>query len=236
MANDDHVICATRTQRSREAVHDGCRREEAKVHHIRRERGGRSCHGRQPNHADLEGTAHDQRIVAYPRHVAPVGIANVRTEDGVVGVAHAGAQRVLRPVEFMVSQCARRETQVVEDLHDRTAEGQVGCRRTLEFIPTIQQDGLARGRHAARGRLMDGGGQVRCAPAALAAVVQTRLERAVKVVGGNDAQVRGGLRAPGRSRSGGRHGAHRMRVIAIVAVQLRVQRCHRARWLDVPVV
>ena len=74
------------------------------------------------------------------------GVADVRPKNGVLCLPHPGAQRILSPIELMVAERRRGNTDTVEDLDHRPAEGEVGRRRPLKFIPTIQEQELAGGR------------------------------------------------------------------------------------------
>jgi hypothetical protein len=89
VTDDDDVVSAAGAQSTGKAVDDRCGLEEAKVTHIGRTRRRWRGNGREPDDADPERAANDQRIAANPWHVASIGIANIRAEDSVARVAHA---------------------------------------------------------------------------------------------------------------------------------------------------
>ena len=123
---------------------------------------------------------------------------------------------------------------MVEDLHDRPAEGEVGRRRPLKFIAAVEDDAFARRRTTGGRRLPDGRGKIRRTAAACARDIGPRLECPVKIVGADDAEPRRRSRAPRRG-AGRRWGADGARVLAIVSAQLLIE-CRDCRWRgDVPV-
>ena len=233
-----HVIGAACAQAAREAVHDRGWREKAQVGDVGCTRGGRREDGRQADDADPDRPALHERVGADPRHRRPIREAHVGAEDGVSRVAHAGAERVLAPVELVIAKGTRGEADRVEHRDHRPAECEVGCWRALELIAAVQDDRLTRRRGALRLCAANGRGEVRGAASANAVHVGTCLEGAVHVVGGDDAEACGrssAHRPSGAAGSGRRHDSRRVRILAMLASHLVVERCHRRRRLDSPV-
>src|SRR5439155_22910222 len=126
--------------------------------------------------------ADDECIVANPRHVATILVANVGAEEGIVRVTHTGAKRVLPPIELVVAECTRGVADLVEDAGDRTTECEVGGERPLELVASFHEQDFALRTHALGLRTPDRGGQIGRTTATDTSGIDPRFERTVKVV------------------------------------------------------
>jgi hypothetical protein len=92
------------------------------------------------------------------------------------------------------------EPELIEDFDDRSAEGEVRCCRALELIAAIQQEHVTFDRRAFASSAMNGVGKIGRAAPHDAVAISPRLERAMEVVGRDDAKSRARRRALRRIR------------------------------------
>src|SRR2546423_8225009 len=90
-----------------DAVHDWRRVVEAKANHVGRARSGRRRDSREPDDSDLGAPASDDGVVSDPFHVTAVGVADIGAEESKFRLAHAGAESVDAPIEFVIAEGGR---------------------------------------------------------------------------------------------------------------------------------
>src|SRR5436305_1866287 len=157
VGDDDDHVGSTATQQSRQAVDDGSWVFEAQSDDVggAGRRGGLAC--RETDDTDLHTAADDDRVAANPWHWSAEGVAHVRAQKGVVRLAHACAQRVLTPIEFVIAERRGGETESIEDLHHRSPEREIRSGRTLKLVAAVEKDRGAPRRHAVGFGALDGG-------------------------------------------------------------------------------
>jgi hypothetical protein len=103
MRDDHHHLGAARPQCLRAAVDDRDRVDEAKVADVGRAGGRGGGNGGDTDDPDAETAGGDDRVVRNPWNVLSPCVGDVGAEYGIVRFSHAGAQRVLSPVELVVA-------------------------------------------------------------------------------------------------------------------------------------
>jgi hypothetical protein len=84
-------------------VDDRNRVDEPQVGDVGGLGGGRCRDRRDANHTDFQRSDRQHRVVRNPGDIPAPGVGHVGAEDRVSRIAHAGAQRVLSPVELVVA-------------------------------------------------------------------------------------------------------------------------------------
>jgi hypothetical protein len=148
---------------------------------------GRRKHGCEPDHSDFRAAEGDQRVIANPGNIASVSISDIRAEYRVLRVAHAGAQCISAPVEFVVAERGGDVAHAVVVVHNGASECEVGRWRPLEHVPAIEEQCLAN-RSAFPPRRFDHGGDICRASAHDSTSVGAGLQSTMKVVCRDDAK------------------------------------------------
>src|SRR6185503_8969453 len=116
VSNDDDEVGSAPAELAREAVHHGRRVHGAEPDDI-----GWACRRHRlprgdPDDADAQVAAPDERVVPNPADVPTARVAHVRSENRVACLTHARSERVLSPIEFVIAERRGGDAEPIEDV------------------------------------------------------------------------------------------------------------------------
>src|SRR5688572_33215318 len=104
MGNDDNDVRSALPETSHASADNRCRIVESQTGDVRSPRCRGSEHGCKTDDSYFRAAERNQCIVGDPWHIASIRISHVRAQYRVPRIAHARAQRVGAPVEFMIAE------------------------------------------------------------------------------------------------------------------------------------